>query len=166
MQLSTQLYNIWVLIRDVMFFLPFSGSVGPVFIPYLRLVYVIADGMPVSRPVFYDWLDTRKTVHPLMYHHPSLGLIFERVILLVTLDNLLRYEDLAPEAGISGRDKWLLPMFYCGMQLLTPVWYTCFWHQSKHISSASYTISKGRFACSLHWAKLKPSQFCANLWYP
>ena len=40
---------------------------------------------------------------------------------------------LATEAVISGRDKWLHPTEYCGMQLQIPVWDTCFWHRSPHI---------------------------------
>ena len=37
---------------------------------------------------------------------------------------------LVPEAGISSRDKLLHPTEYCGMQLFTSAWYTCFWRQS------------------------------------
>ena len=55
--------------------------------------------------------------------------------------------NLVSEAGISYRDKQLHPTVFCGMQLLDPVWHTCFWHQSPHLihSMCSYWTR--------HWSK-------------
>ena len=52
---------------------------------------------------------------------------------------------LAPEAGISGRDKLLHPTEYCGMQLPIPAWDTSIWHQSPHMSyhgSSTGTVTR------------------------
>ena len=39
----------------------------------------------------------------------------------------------APEAGISGREKYLHPTVLCGMLLLMHAWDNCFWHKSPHL---------------------------------
>ena len=64
---------------------------------------------------------------------------------------------LAPEAGISGRDKWLHPTEYCGMQLLIPAWVMRFWHQNPHIH-----VDGGR---DMHntWKRKSPYHAC-SMW--
>ena len=41
---------------------------------------------------------------------------------------------LASEPGNSGTDKQLLPIEYCGIQIIIPAWDTCFWRQSRRIT--------------------------------
>ena len=36
-------------------------------------------------------------------------------------------------AGVSGRDRWLHPTVFCGMQMLVRAWDACFWRQSPHM---------------------------------
>ena len=45
-----------------------------------------------------------------------------------------------PDAGISGRDTYLHPTVFCGMQLLTHAWETCFWHQSPQFLNQCWLI--------------------------
>ena len=41
-------------------------------------------------------------------------------------DHCYHMKSLVPEAGISGKDKYLQPTVFCGMQLLIFSWDTCF----------------------------------------
>ena len=97
------------------------------------------------------------------------------LILLQNMSRVLYLTILASEADISGRDKYLHPTVLFWMQLPIPVWDTCFWSQSHHLSGtlgqATYTVkvvvSHNPIARPYRWAMgchmNSTYQWCLNL---